>query len=91
VLVVAPDEQEGKFEHTGKSYSNIIKVGATDISLETKGGTDPLTERNQPAGGALWDIFRGEDIGKLKQYLKKHTEEFMDCNSEPVNQVLIST
>jgi hypothetical protein len=42
VLVVAPDEQEGKFEHTGKSYSNIIKVGATDISLETKGGTDPL-------------------------------------------------
>lgn len=91
VLDLAPDEQEGKSEHTGQACSKKIKVGETGISLEPKDDTDPLAEGNQPEGGALWDIFRREDIGKLQQYLKKHAEEFRDCNYEPVKQVLIST
>lgn len=88
---VAPDDLEGKSEHTGQARSKKNKVGEITISLEPKDDKDSLAEENQPEGGALWDIFRREDVSKLQQYLKKHAGEFRDCNYEPVNQVLISS
>nr|CAB3487018.1 unnamed protein product [Digitaria exilis] len=84
---VVPDELEGKSERTGQARSKKNKVGEITISLEPKDDKDPLAEENQPEGGALWDIFRREDVRKLQQYLKKHAGEFRDCNYEPVNQV----
>ncbi|CAL5067670.1 unnamed protein product [Urochloa decumbens] len=89
VLDVAPDGQEGKSEHIpdGQACCKKIKVGEIGISLESKDDKDPLAEGNQPEGSALWDIFRREDVGELQQYLKKHAEEFRDCNYEPVIQV----
>ncbi|XP_010466797.1 PREDICTED: lysine-specific demethylase JMJ25-like [Camelina sativa] len=38
-------------------------------------------------GGAVWDIFRREDVPKLIQYLKRHTHEFRHFNNQPVNTV----
>ncbi|KAM0872622.1 hypothetical protein ACQ4PT_038604 [Festuca glaucescens] len=58
------------------------------LSLERKEDGVTFVEDNQPEGGALWDIFRREDVSKLQEYLVKHSMEFRHYNYEPVKQVI---
>ncbi|XP_021276047.1 lysine-specific demethylase JMJ25-like isoform X2 [Herrania umbratica] len=46
-----------------------------------------IEELEAVEGGAIWDIFRRQDVPKLQDYLKEHFREFRYVHCCPVSQV----
>ncbi|KAH0908207.1 hypothetical protein HID58_031528 [Brassica napus] len=66
----------------------VVSTSAESIQEQK---LDAPTETNESSkavhGGAVWDIFRREDVPKLVEYLKRHKHEFRHLYNEPLKSV----
>ncbi|XP_019452597.1 PREDICTED: lysine-specific demethylase JMJ25-like isoform X1 [Lupinus angustifolius] len=68
----------------GLSYGPELK----DVENVKMNQENSMSIAEDASDGALWDIFRRQDVPKLQEYLKKHFREFRHVHCRPLNQVI---
>ncbi|XWS75403.1 hypothetical protein CRYUN_Cryun01aG0083900 [Craigia yunnanensis] len=78
--------RESELEESGEAKVDQEKIIENGGFLEIYGNKFEGSEANK--AGAIWDIFRRQDVPKLKDYLKKHFKEFMHTHCCRVPQIV---
>ena len=71
-------------EKADLSGREIPKVPTLEKSTE-----ETLPSINESFGGALWDIFRREDVSKLQEYVRRYFQEFRHTGEHRLERVCI--
>ncbi|KAK9162297.1 hypothetical protein Syun_003199 [Stephania yunnanensis] len=77
------DEKHSKLSLNGEKVTEVYKDTEEEIAFPGFASD----EANNETGGALWDIFRRQDVPKLTAYLRKHSKEFRHTYCCPINKV----
>lgn len=85
------DAEEGGLrslnEHNGTDPDESVKVNLGEQTCSDAKISEEMEGWEASDGGALWDIFRRQDVPLLQQYLDKHFREFRHIHAGPVPQV----
>ncbi|XP_022938431.1 lysine-specific demethylase JMJ25-like [Cucurbita moschata] len=85
------DAEEGDLqslnEPNGTDPDESVKVNLAEETCGDAKISEAMESWEVPEGGALWDIFRRQDVPLLQQYLNNHFREFRHIHAGPVPQV----
>ncbi|XVF67009.1 hypothetical protein PTKIN_Ptkin10aG0086000 [Pterospermum kingtungense] len=79
----------GSFESSakGNDQEDQDEAECMENGRSSKTFGNKIEEVETVEGGAMWDIFRRQDVPKLQDYLKRHFREFRYVHCWPVSEV----